>query len=102
MAELGPGGQTVPAASPLSNGDPTLRLTPGGNLPAECLDEVTYDRQGYSNYSPFLADQDPSLGGPLVIARDLRERNAELIEAYPDRRAFVYRSGRFLPLERVP
>lgn len=89
----------MPASSPLTNGDPTLRLVPGVDLPAECLDQIAYDRAGYSNYSPFLADQDPSLDGPLVIARDLRERNRELIEAYPGRRALLYRSGRFIPLE---
>ncbi len=99
VSELGPGGQTVPASSPLTNGDPTLRLVPGVDLPAECLDQIAYDRAGYSNYSPFLADQDPSLKGPLVIARDLRERNRELAEAYPQRRALLYRNGRFIPLE---
>jgi len=99
VSELGPGGQTVPASSPLTNGDPTLRLVPGVDLPAVCLDQIAYDRAGYSNYSPFLADQDPSLKGPLVIARDLRERNRELAEAYPQRRALLYRNGRFIPLE---
>ncbi|NNK48055.1 MAG: hypothetical protein HKP01_04210 [Gemmatimonadetes bacterium] len=102
IVALGPGGETVPASSPLTNGDPTLRLVPGLVLPAECLGQVAYDRAGYANYSPFLADQDPSLDGPLVIARDLRDRNRELAAVYPDRRAFVYRNGRFLPLERVP
>jgi len=99
VSELGPGGQTVPASSPLTNGDLTLRLVPGVDLPAVCLDQIAYDRAGYSNYSPFLADQDPSLKGPLVIARDLRERNRELAEAYPQRRALLYRNGRFIPLE---
>ena len=99
VADLGPGGETVPASSPLTNGDPTLRLVPEVDLPAECLEQIAYDRAGYSNYSPFLADQDPSLEGPLVIARDLRERNRELIEAYPQRRALLYRSGQFIPLE---
>ena len=102
VTELGPGGETVPASSPLTNGDPTLRLVAGVNLPAECVDQISYDRAGYSNYSPFLADQDPSLDGPLVIARDLRARNRELIAAYPHRRALMYRNGRFIPLERAP
>ncbi|MGB5673308.1 MAG: glycosyltransferase family 39 protein [Gemmatimonadota bacterium] len=99
VSELEPGGQTVPASSPLTNGDPTLRLVPGVDLPAVCLDQIAYDRAGYSNYSPFLADQDPSLKGSLVIARDLRERNRELAEAYPQRRALLFRNGRFIPLE---
>ena len=97
IASLGSAGETVPTTATLSNGDPTLRLVPGIPLPPECLDQIAYDRRGYSNYSPFLADQDPSLDGPLVIARDLRERNVDLRLAYPDRRAFVYRKGEFLP-----
>jgi len=100
IAELGPGGETVPTSSPLSNGDPTLRLAAGTKTLAECLDEIEYDRAGYSNYSPFLADQEPSLDGPLVIARDLRAHNLKLLEAYPGRRAFMYRNGQFLPAGR--
>jgi hypothetical protein len=97
IAELGPGGEPVPASSPLTNGDPTLRLTAGTSPAPECMDEIAYDRAGYSNFAPFLADQDPSLAGPLVIARDLRRRNRELLDAYPGRRAFTYRNGEFLP-----
>lgn len=97
IAELGPGGEPVPASSPLTNGDPTLRLTAGTSPAPECMDEIAYDRAGYSNFAPFLADQDPSLAGPLVIARDLRGRNRELLDAYPGRRAFTYRNGEFLP-----
>lgn len=95
VAGLGAGGETVPASSPLTNGDPTLRLTPGSTLPADCFDEIVYDRRGYYNYSPFLADQDPSLEGSLVIARDLRGRNAELLGEYPGRAVFTYRDGEF-------
>ena len=102
IAELGPGGEPVPTTAPLSNGDPTLRLAPGTPLPVECLDQIAYDRNGYSNYSPFLADQDPSLDGPLVIARDLRGRNADLLRVYPDRSSFVYRNREFVPEGRSP
>jgi 4-amino-4-deoxy-L-arabinose transferase-like glycosyltransferase len=102
IAALGQGGEPVPASDRLSNGDPTLRLVVGTTLPAACLDEIVYDRMGYSNYSPFLADQDPSLDGPLVIARDLRGRNIDLMRAYPDRRAFVYRNREFVPEDRSP
>jgi Dolichyl-phosphate-mannose-protein mannosyltransferase len=98
IALLGPGGEPVPATSPWTNGDPTLRLDASRRPVDECLDEIAYDRGGYANYSPFLADQEPSLDGPLVIARDLRGRDAELLEAYPDRQAYLYRNGRFLPL----
>ncbi len=100
IGELGSGGEPVPASSPLTNGDPTLRLTVGTTPAGECLDEVAYDRAGYSNYSPFLADQHPSLDGPLVIARDLRWRNDELLNVYPGRPAFLYRSGDLLQVDR--
>jgi hypothetical protein len=98
IAELGPGGEPVLVVSPLSNGDPTLRLAAGTTPAPECLDEIAYDRTGYYNYSPFLADQDPTLCGSLVIARDLRARNGELLDVYPRRRAYMYRNGEFLPM----
>lgn len=97
---LGPGGAPVLASSPLSNGDPTLRLAPGVPIPDACLEEIAYDRMGYGNYSPFLADQDPRLDGRLVIARDLRDRNADLMALYPSRRALLYRNGTFADLGR--
>jgi hypothetical protein len=97
IVALGPGGETVPTSSPLTNGDPTLRLETGMPPHAACLDQLAYDRAGYANFSPFLADQAPSLDGPLVIARDLRERNRELAAVYPGRRTFMYRNGRFIP-----
>ena len=42
---------------------------------------------------------DPALDGPHLFARDLGERNAELACLLRDRRAFVEREGRFVPLE---
>ncbi|MEK6254233.1 MAG: hypothetical protein N2B05_06040, partial [Gemmatimonadales bacterium] len=99
ITALGSGAEPVPPSSPFANGDPTLRLPADATPAAECLDQIAYDRAGYSNYTAFLADQDPSLDGPLVIARDLRERNRELIEAYPQRRTLLYRNGQFVPLE---
>lgn len=99
VIRLGPGGTSVPVSAGVSNGDPTLRLTPGTAIPAACLEEIAYDRRGYMNYLPFLADQDPALDGPLVIARDLRARNQELMSVYPGRHHLLYRSGGF---EAVP
>jgi len=99
IAALGEAGTVVPSTSPLSNGDLTLRLVEGEMPASACLDEISYDRAGYANYTPFLADQDPSLTGPLVIARDLRWRNRRLEDAYARRKAYIYRDGRFLPLE---
>jgi hypothetical protein len=90
-------GTRLGAESP--NGDPTLRLATLVRLPPICVDQIKYDLEGYGNFSPHLADNDPNLAGPLVIARDLRERNPELWARYPGRRAYLYRRGRFVPLE---
>lgn len=98
IREADPAGEPVPAGSPFTNGDPTLRLAPGRRPHPRCLDEIAYDRAGYANFTPFLADQDPSLSGPVVIARDLRERNRDLRAVYPDRVAWLFRAGRFVRL----
>jgi hypothetical protein len=92
------GGSPVPLDDPGSNGDRTLRLTAGRPLVGACLAELTHDGLGYGNYSPFLADLEPALDGPLVIARDLRDRNPELVARYRGFPAVVYRRGRFVPL----
>jgi 4-amino-4-deoxy-L-arabinose transferase-like glycosyltransferase len=91
-----PPAASLGAASP--NGDPTLRLAPDRAVRPECEDELRYDAAGYGNFTPFLADLDPDLGGSLLVARDLRGRNARLQALYPSRPAFVYRAGRFVPL----
>ncbi len=80
------------------NDDPTLRLVPDRPLAPVCADEVLYDREGYTNYSPHLARNRPDLEGRYVFARDLREQNERLREWYPDRPAWLYRDGRFLPM----
>lgn len=41
---------------------------------------------------------DPDLEGPILFARDLGERNVELACRLADRRAYVEREGRFVPL----
>jgi 4-amino-4-deoxy-L-arabinose transferase-like glycosyltransferase len=81
------------------NQDPTLRLVPGRPLTPACQAEVLYDRDGYTNYSPHLAANDPDLRGRFVFARDLAVRNAELRALYPGVPAYLYRPGRFIPLE---
>jgi hypothetical protein len=80
-------------------GDPTARFRPGSRLSAECLDEIRYDERGYGLFTPQLPANDPDLEGPLVIARDLRSWNVDLLRRYPDRRAWIYRGGRLVPLE---
>jgi 4-amino-4-deoxy-L-arabinose transferase-like glycosyltransferase len=81
------------------NQDPTLRLAPGGALSAVCQAEILYDRDGYTNYSPHLAANDPDLRGRFVFARDLGQRNAELRALYPGLPAYRYRPGRFIRLD---
>ena len=89
------------------NGDPTLRFVPGRPLAEVCAREILYDRDGggamplvpsYTNYSPHLPANGPDLGGPLVFARDLRDRNGRLRARYPDLPAYLYRVGAFVPL----
>lgn len=81
------------------NGDPTLRMRPGGvGLTADCREEIRYDRTGYTNFSPHLPENDPSLGGPLVVARDLRDANARLAESFPGRPVYRWDGSRFRPL----
>lgn len=87
------------------NGDPTLRLRRDRfgtslRLPADCLDELAYDRSGYGLFTPFLLVDRPDLDGPLVVAIDQRALNRELEARYPDRPAYLYRDGRFEPLSR--
>ena len=77
------------------NGDPTLRLARGTSLSGRCRDQIAYDRKGYTVYVPHLIENTPTLDGHWVVARDLRERNEELLRRYPDRRAYLYRGRQF-------
>lgn len=81
------------------NQDPTLRLAPERTLTPACRAELLYDRDGYTNYSPHLAANDPGLRGRFVFARDLGPRNAELRALYPGVQAYLYRPGRFISLD---
>lgn len=76
-------------------GGSLARFRPGSSLSSECVEEMRYDQAGTSLFAPHLAANDPGLSGPLVFARDLRARNAELARWYPDRELWVYRGGRF-------
>lgn len=89
------------AGGPSLNGDPTLRLRPGRDLPEACRREILYDHLGYTIYTPHLPVNGPDLGASLVVARDLREANRSLMARYPDRKAFLYRGGRFAPVGRL-
>lgn len=81
------------------NGDPTLRVDPDRRLTEGCVDEIRYDREGYTVYIPHLTANDPRLEGPWIVARDLRDRNRELRERYPGRPAYRYAPGGFERLE---
>lgn len=70
--------------------DPALRLLPGVPLPAACADEVMFDRRGFLAFGPFLYLNTASLDGPIVWARDLRDRNGPLRRRYPDRAFYRY------------
>ncbi|MFN2433176.1 MAG: glycosyltransferase family 39 protein [Gemmatimonadota bacterium] len=81
------------------NGDPTLRLRPGLPPAAECVEELLYDRAGYSLFTPHLPENEPDLNGRFVIARDLRGLNAQLRALFPHRPAYLWRGGAFIPLD---
>ena len=70
--------------------DPALRLPPGVSLPADCAAELAFDQPGFVPFAPFLYLNPASLDGPVVFARDLRDRNGPLRRRYPDRRFFRY------------
>ena len=80
------------------NEDPTLRLVPDRPLHPVCQQEILYDREGYTNYSPHLARNEPDLRGRWVFARDLAGQNARLRALYPEMPAYLYRDGTFIPL----
>jgi 4-amino-4-deoxy-L-arabinose transferase-like glycosyltransferase len=90
-------GQEALVLAPVGE-DPTTRFRPGRRLSAECLDQIEYDAVRYQNFTAQLPDDRPTLDGPLVFARDLRVSNARLLGRYPDRAAWVFRGGQFVPL----
>ena len=89
LATFPPGGVKLEDDSP--NGDPTLRLTAGRPLAAVCEAELAHDRAGYANWLPFLLVDDPSLNGPILFVRDLRDLNSEFLQLRPGRTAWLYR-----------
>lgn len=90
-------GPPAPRLGPGINGDTTLRLVPGRELAPACLEEIRYDRLGFTIYAPHLLDNRTPPGAPLIVARDLRSRNGELGARHPDLPAYLYRPGGFVP-----
>jgi hypothetical protein len=70
--------------------DAALRLPSAGPLPPECEAEIAFDQRGFLAFAPYLHLNNASLDGPVVWARDLRDRNDALRRRYPDRRFYRY------------
>jgi len=70
--------------------DGALRLLPGTPLPEDCAAEIRFDRRGFLAFAPFLYLNRATLDGPVVWARDLRDRNDALRRQYPDRAFYRY------------
>jgi len=85
--------------------DRALRLPSTGPLPADCEAELAFDGRGFLGFAPYLYFNAASLDGPIVWARDLRDRNDALRRRYPDRTFYRYapaRPGGPPRLERLP
>lgn len=97
LARLPVAGEALERRSP--NGDPTLRLVPGHELPPACRAELAHDLQGYGNWLPFLPANDPDLDADVLFVRDLRDLNADFLARRPDREAWLYRPSGLVPLQ---
>ena len=62
--------------------DPTVRLRDGSTDDARCADELRRDLEGFTIVEQLLATNDPSLRSGIVFARDIWERNDDLISRY--------------------
>jgi hypothetical protein len=75
--------------------DRAIALVPGTRPTPVCLDEFLRDSIGTMPYAMFLARQavgpDGRVGGNVVYARDLGERNVLLRERFGDRTWYRYR-----------
>jgi hypothetical protein len=96
LDELPIEGITLGEAAP--NRDPTLRLVPGRGLAATCRDELAHDEAGYTNWLPYLLEDDPRLEAPVLYVRDLRDLDGRFLRLYSGRLAWLYRPSRLDPL----
>ena len=80
--------------------DQAIALVPGTRPTPTCLTEFFRDTSGTIAYPPFLARQhvgsDGRVGGNVVFARDLGERNQVLRDRFGDRSWYAYRLARDL------
>lgn len=67
--------------------DVTERYLPGTDYPPECAQRIVEDRAGFTLLAPLLYQD----WGTNVYARDMHERNLELVRRYPTRRVFLLR-----------
>ena len=74
--------------------DPTVRLREGRTSDERCADEMRRDLEGFTIVEQLLATNDPSLESGIVFARDLWERNDELLSRYPGWDVWRYRPER--------
>jgi hypothetical protein len=63
--------------------DPSLKLRPGSTPPEECQVELRRDLQGFTLYGYLAWRNDIGNDSGIVFARDLFERNDELLRQYP-------------------
>jgi hypothetical protein len=90
-------GRSFGAPQPVPNlpADQAIALVPGTSPTPPCLAAFSRDSMGTMPYALFLARQtvgaDGRIGGDVVFARDLGERNAELRQRFGDRTWYRYR-----------
>jgi hypothetical protein len=79
------------------NGDPSLLVKRGGELSDVCADEVRYDNDGdYTIYTNVFRENEPAIGPPFVIARDMRGRNARLRAQWPELPVYIFNGDKLI------
>ncbi len=79
------------------NGDRSLRLAMSRTLTPRCVEEIEYDKKGFSIYLPHLTSNSSRIDRPFIVASDLRARNSRLLESHPGLPAFILRDGVLVP-----
>ncbi len=78
----------------------SVLLAEGRALTPACVQEIAADTVGNAPFPPFLEleglDATGALGGAIVFARDMGDRNALLADRFPDRIWYRYRSPRYM------
>lgn len=73
--------------------DKSLRLRKNVPLTAECIDEIRYDEQGFTTYTPALQESLPEPSSKLIFARDMRDRNSLLLNYFSNKKTYILREG---------